>query len=41
MQTNDTPEATPALSRRSFMHATVAAGAGLSLGFYLPAAAAD
>ncbi len=41
MQTTHTPSATAALSRRSFIHATVAAGAGLSLGFYLPPAAAD
>lgn len=41
MQTTHTPSATAALSRRNFIHATVAAGAGLSLGFYLPAAAAD
>ena len=41
MPTQSTPKVTAALSRRHFMHATAAAGAGLSLGFYLPPAAAD
>ena len=41
MQNINVPIAATALSRRSFIHATVAAGAGLSLGFHLPAAAAD
>ena len=41
MPTQPTSGAPAALSRRHFMHATVAAGAGLSLGFYLPPAAAD
>ena len=41
MHTEPTQKTTRALSRRSFIQATVAAGAGLNLGFYLPAAAAD